>query len=273
MINWTDMHFLHPIKRIKYQGLTLSLTIMFILAIAHPKALHSQISVKDSTIFTALFYASYAYQIPGNDLAKRFGNNSNIGGGCLIKTKKNLLFGVDFNFLFSENVKDEDSLFKHISTSDGSIIGRDGLYAEVHLWERGFNSSFKVGKIFPIFGPNPNSGLAIIFSMGYLQHKIRIENRDKTAPPINGDYKRGYDRLSAGLAINQFIGYMHLGNKKLISFFAGFELTQAWTKSLRIYDFDKMSRNEERYFDTLYGIKIGWIIPLYKRIPDKYYYY
>jgi len=243
------------------------------MTIAFPKTLNSQTSVKDSTIFTALFYGSYAYQVPGNDIAERFGNNSSIGGGCLFKTEKNFLFGVDFYFMFSDNVKEEDSLFKNISTPDGFIIGQDGLFAEVHLWQRGFNSSFRFGKIFPVIGPNPNSGIAIIVGVGYLQHKIRIENRDKTAPQINGDYKRGYDRLSAGISTSQFLGYMHLGNKKLLSFFAGFELTQAWTKSLRIYDFDQMSSNDGRYFDTLYGIKIGWIIPLYKRLPDKYYYY
>jgi len=258
--------------KIKKYSFSLVFIMMVVLTCINPKALHSQTSVKDSTIFTALFFASYAYQVPGNDLAKRFGNNSNIGGGCLIKTDKNLLFGIDFNFLFSNKVNEKDSLFKHISTSDGFIIGQDGLYAEVHLWQRGFNTSFKMGKLFPVFGPNPNSGIAIILGIGYLTHKIRIENRDKTAPPINGDYKRGYDRLSAGLSTSQFIGYMHLGNNKLISFFAGFELTQAWTKSRRIYDFDKMSRNDDKYFDTLYGIKIGWIIPLYKRLPDKYYY-
>ena len=141
------------------------------------------------------------------------------------------------------------------------------------MWERGFNSTFKVGKIFPIIGPNPNSGLAVIVGIGYLTHKIRIENRDKTAPQINGDYKKGYDRLAAGLTINQFIGYMHFGNKKILSFYAGIEFTQAWTQSMRVYDFDKRSKNNSKYFDTLTGIKIAWIIPLYKRLPDKYYYY
>lgn len=236
-------------------------------------SLQAQVSVEDSTIFTGLFYGSYAYQVPGGDLAERFGNNSNIGGGCLLKTDKNFLFGIDFNFLFSDNVKEEDSLLKHISTEQGYLIGQDGLFAEIHMWERGFTGTFKFGKIFPIFGSNPNSGIAVMVGLGYLQHKIRIENRDKTAPQINGDYKKGYDRLSAGFTVNEFIGYLHLGNNKLVSFFAGIELTQAWTESLRIYDFDKMKKNDSKYFDTLFGIKIGWIIPLYKRLPDKYYYY
>lgn len=249
------------------------MVISILLGLTLTRYTHAQTSVKDSTIFTALLYASYTYQIPGNDLAKRFGNNSSIGGGCLFKTRENLIFGLDFSFMFSENVKEETTLLQDISTSEGYLIGQDGLYAEIHMWERGFNTFFKAGKLFPIFGPNPNSGLAIIAGIGYLQHKIRIENRDKTAPQVNGDYKKGYDRLSSGLAINQFIGYMHLGNNKILSFFAGIEFTQAWTKSMRAYDFDKRSKNDTRYFDTLTGIKIGWVIPLYKRLPDKYYYY
>lgn len=250
----------------------LILLSLIVIRITNPDTIRAQASIKDSTIFTALFFGSYAYQVPGHDMAKRFGNNSNIGGGCLLKTRENILFGADFNFLFSDNVKEEESLLEEISTSQGYLIGMDGLYAEVHMWERGFNSSVKLGKIFPVFGPNPNSGLTILVGAGYLQHKIRIENRDKTAPQINGDYKKGYDRLTAGFAINEFIGYVHLGNNKLVSFFAGIEFTQAWTESLRIYDFDKMKRNNSKYFDSLTGIKIGWIIPLYKRLPDKYYY-
>ena len=262
----------NTLKHYRQPALTIMMSLLM-LSLHISDSIYAQTSMKDSTIFTTLVFGSYAYQVPGNDLADRFGNNSNIGGGFLIKTKKNFLFGIDFNFLFSENVKEEDSLLKEISTSQGYLIGQDGLYAEVHMWERGFNSSFKFGKIFPIFGPNPNSGLTILFGAGYLQHKIRIENRDKTAPQINGEYKKGYDRLSAGFAISEFIGYIHLGNNKLVSFFAGIEFTQAWTESLRIYDFDKRKRNESRYFDTLTGIKVGWIIPIYKRLPEKYYYY
>ncbi|MCD4680697.1 MAG: hypothetical protein K8S00_09955 [Bacteroidales bacterium] len=269
------MHFSNSINRAIIQKLVLLrlLILCFILSLAFTKSGNAQTGVKDSTIFTTLLFGSYAYQVPGNDIAKRFGNNSSIGGGCLVKTKENLLFGIDFNFLFSDNVKEEDSLLKDITTSEGYLIGQDGLYAEIHMWERGFNSSFKVGKIFPLFGPNPNSGLAVMVGIGYLQHQIRIENRDKTAPQVNGDYKKGYDRLTAGLTINQFIGYMHIGNNKIVSFFAGIEFTQAWTQSMRVYDFDKRSKNDSRYFDTLTGIKVGWIIPLYKRKPDKYYYY
>ncbi|HNY07944.1 MAG TPA: hypothetical protein PKL64_07605, partial [Bacteroidales bacterium] len=51
----------------------------------------SQVSIKDSSIFTTMFYATYSYQFPGGDLVKRFGNNSNIGGGVMFKTRGNWL--------------------------------------------------------------------------------------------------------------------------------------------------------------------------------------
>ena len=42
---------------------------------------YSQTDIKDSAVFATMIYATYAYQVPQGDLAKRFGGNSTIGGG------------------------------------------------------------------------------------------------------------------------------------------------------------------------------------------------
>ena len=47
---------------------------------------NGQVNVKDSSITTPMFYITYAYQFNGGDVAKRFNNNSAIGGGFQIKT-------------------------------------------------------------------------------------------------------------------------------------------------------------------------------------------
>lgn len=232
----------------------------------------SQEQQKDSATFYTLFSASYEYQIPGGDLSKRFLNNSNVGASLLFKNEKNWIYGIDFNFIFRDTVK-ETSVLDSISTSNGYIIDGNGVYAEVFLYERGFYASAKLGKIFPVFNSNANSGLTFIGSVGLLQHKIRIENTENTASQIKGDYKKGYDRLTNGLGISEFIGYTYLGEKKLSNFMIGFEFVQSWTQCRRDYNFDQMKKDTAKRFDMLSGIKVSWAIPIFKRTTNEFYYY
>lgn len=61
----------------------------------------------------------------------RYGNNSGVGAELSYKTSKNVLFALDYNYIFGNNVKIEDSIFKGISTADGFILDQNGMYAEV----------------------------------------------------------------------------------------------------------------------------------------------
>lgn len=221
----------------------------------------------------ALFNAFYAYQVPGKDLALRFGNNSMIGGGFLYKFNSNLVAGLEGGFIFSENIKNKDSYLSKISTSEGYVISEAGTFAEVYLHERGFNINAKLGGILPVIGPNSNSGILIMGGAGILQHKIRYEIPDNNAPQLSSEYKKGYDRLSNGPSISQFIGYVHFGNNRTINFHIGAEFIQAWTKSRRPFDFDRMQADTQKRFDLLWGIRVGWILPLYKRTAKEFYFY
>jgi hypothetical protein len=79
--------------------------------------------------------------------------------------------------------------------------------------------------------------------------------------------------MTDGFSTSLFIGYMHLGNTRLANFFAGVELEQAWTQNRRSMNFDTMRSDNLKRFDTLGGIKIGWILPFNKRQPLDFYYY
>jgi hypothetical protein len=235
-------------------------------------SLSAQVDVKDSIVFTPMLSAHYSAMLPGNDLAKRYGFNSNIGGSFMFKNKKNWLAGLDFNFLFGNIIK-ENNILQGITTKDGGIIAVDGTFAEVNEFERGFYINAKLGRLFPVIGPNPNSGILITGSVGLLQHKIRIDVANNNTPQLNADYKKGYDRLTNGLGISEFIGYMYLGNNRLISFYAGIELIQSWTQGRRDWQVDLMAPDHAKRHDTLYGLKFGWIIPLYQKASKSGYYY
>lgn len=229
-------------------------------------------NLSDSTFSAGLILIDYSYDIPGGDLTSRFGANSDLGGGFLFKTRQNWLFGVKGGYLFGDRVK-EDDLFRNIITSEDFVIDKGGTFADIYLYERGYYFSGNIGKIISFGRPNPNSGILFTLGGGYLRHKIRIENPDKTAPQVEGDYKKGYDRLTAGYCASQFLGYIFFSNKKIYNFYGGIECKEAWTSSLREYDFDNRAKDDRKRLDVLIGFKLGWVIPFYQKTTQAFYYY
>lgn len=247
--------------------------IFFIAFVLLVTGVQAQKTVADSAVSVPMIQINLGYQWPGHDLAERYGPNTSAGGSFLIKTKGNWLLGAEFNYLFSENVKNKSSILSNITTSSGDIIDGNGLYTTVNYHERGFYTNLTAGKLFPVIGPNKNSGIFINAGIGLLQHRTFIQNPENKAPQISHDYIKGYDRLTNGLAISQFVGYLHLGSNRLTSFYFGVEMIQAWTQSRRDFNFNSMQKNTEKRFDSLIGLRLGWIIPLYGKSSDQYYYF
>lgn len=235
---------------------------------------NAQVSASDSILSIPMFYVTYAYQFPGGDLVERYGNNSSIGGGFQWKTDKNWIIGSEFLFMFGNKVKIADEIMFNLKTVNGNIISMSGNFTNYAIYERGYYISGRIGKLWPVLSSNYNSGIVLMGSLGYMQHKIRIEVEKNTAPQLNGDYNKGYDRLAGGFALSQFIGYMYIGDSRLLNFFGGIEIYEAFTKAKRDVYFDTTKPDPiPNRFDLLIGLKIAWVIPLFKRMPEKYYYY
>lgn len=248
------------------------ITLLFISFFLVFQGFSQKYNREDSSFNIFAISATYGYFLPGADLKNRFGNNSTIGPAITFKTKSNWVLGLDWNLIFGNKIR-EDSIFKNIATSSGEIIDGNGYPAIVSLFERGFLTSFKFGKLISINSSNPNSGILLLASVGLMQHKIKIENADNAAYQIKGDYKKGYDRLTNGLSISEYVGYMFYGKNNLINFYSGIEFTQAWTQNRRSYNFDTQSKDPTKRLDMIMGAKIGWMIPFYNRKPSKYYYH
>lgn len=227
----------------------------------------------DSAISTLIPNFAYSYQFPGGDIANTFGSNSTIGGGFFYKTKKNFIYSLDVNFIFGNTIKGANEILSMVLNSQGYIIDGNGTYALYTMYERGYTLNFRIGKIINIFNSNPNSGLMLMGGAGYITHKLVIDNQFRTAPQISGDYAKGYDRLTGGINLNEFIGYFYMGKSKALNFYGGFEFIQGFTKSQRDYIFDLQKKDTDNKIDLFFGIRIGWMIPTYKRSADKYYYY
>ncbi len=235
--------------------------------------LSAQFSVRDSVITTHLISAHISFNIPAADLSERFGGFAQVGPGYMVKTKTNLLLGFDGLFGFGNQVKNSDNILSNITTSDGNIIDLEGVYATFSYNYRSFGAIAKAGKVIPVWGPNPNSGIMLWLGAGYLQHKIYFDYKDKLAPQLTGDYLKGYDELREGLLVNLFAGYLFMGNQSKLNFYAGLEVNVAFTADARPYSFVNAAPLNGKFTDIYTGIKVAWFFPVYRRAPNQFYYY
>lgn len=226
----------------------------------------------DSADRINFFSADIACHLPEYDMKEWFYTSATVGATFGIKTASNWTFGVDFGYLWGDGVRNKDSVLRNITNSDGNIIDANGQYAIVSYSESGWTGMFTVGKVFPVNKINQNSGVWVRGGIGFLQHKILINNPKNVAPQIKDEYKKGYDQLSNGFAASQFLGYLWISKRSAISAYAGFEFIEGWTKSRRTTDFNMGVYNDSQKFDLLMGLKIGIIIPVFKRTPDSYYF-
>lgn len=233
----------------------------------------SQRNVSDSCITTPWIGIHYGLNGTAGDLHDRHGLFNHIGLFGGIKTNKNWVFGVEGSYMFGGDVR-VTNLFSNLIDSKGNITDQNGDIAIVVLYSRGFYVNGSVGKIFPWFGPNKNSGLYVNAGAGYLLHKIRIETQDQVVPLLELDYKRGYDRLTSGINTHQFIGYAHMSNRGVVNFYTGFYLQEGYTYNRRTIFYDQPDQpvSQDMMLDIQYGIKFSWLIPIYKRKPKDYYF-
>ena len=237
----------------------LNIFFLFVLVIANQDAFaQNEEETPRKTFFLAFNGAASA---PGADMADRFGLHGMAGLGFFYKTSSNWILGAEFDYMFGENVK-EDDILDPIRTQNGFLIGTDGLLFSPALHQRGYKIQLTGGKILPVLSPNINSGLLITGSLGFLQHKISyFLTEEASLPQLSEELKKGYDRLSNGISISEFIGYYHMSESRLVNFKIGVELTQAFTQNRRSLNYDTMTRDDSNRLDLLFGLKASWILP------------
>jgi hypothetical protein len=247
---------------------------ILVLLVLASRTFFAQVNVRDSVVSIFILNPAYSLEVPGAAMASRFGINSAIEFQLLYKTDRNWIWGISGDYLFGNVVKQSGTL-DSITTPDRFLIASNGKLVDEHLSEEGFTTFVKVGKLIPKWGPNPNSGIMAIAGVGFLEDHIKIDlvdGNDQIAPQLNAEMRKGYDRLSNGIAFNQCMGYLFMSNNHVANFFAGIEVTEGLVKDRR-YDYDLMSYNNKLDLDLLLGIRVGWILPLYRKVPKEYYTY
>ncbi len=253
-------HYLRPVKFI-LSSIAIFLSLMGA----------AQFQVRDSMLFNPHISVSMAYQTPAGDMADRFGNSGSPGVGFHIKSKTNWYYGIKGIYFFGNKVN-ERGLLGNLRTQSGEILDNQGQISILYIQERGYAISLEGGRLFNFIGANPNSGLLLTGGVGFLQHKIRIEHQTNEITQLEDEYLKGYDRLTNGLALNQFIGYYHMGTNRLVNFWIGIESYQGFTQSRRDFNFDTRTTDTTKRLDVLFGLRAGWFINLYRRYADQYYF-
>jgi hypothetical protein len=255
--------------------MTKATLLTFFLAILGPAVLRAQKFPEHREAQDAqnkgnalLLHMAVGFHLPGGDLSDRFGNVGSAGGGLEWMTEKNYIFGAQGAYFFGQQVKEDPLL--GLRTPEGDIIGNDRSLATVALRERGWYIGGVVGRLFPV--AQARSGIRVTVGAGWLQHKIRLQDDTRSVPQLSGDYIKGYDRLSGGLNLQEFIGWQHLATNRRANWMIGLELGQGFTRSLRSWDFASGRKLDNKRLDLMFGIRAAWTLPFYFGNAEDIYY-
>ena len=211
------------------------------------------------------------FDIPAADMAKRFGVSYRVGPSVLYKTSSNWIFGVKWDFILGSKIK-QDSLMINItdkySAKSGGLyefINNSGERVGIPVYERGYAAGITAGKIIPINRLHPDNGLTLLTTVGFIQHKLDIYDKDKAVPQLRGAYLKGYDRLTNGTFVEEYVGYSYFGKHQLVNFTIGLDALFGFTQDRRDYLFDVMRSDNKQRLDILYGLRAGWFIPIFQR--------
>ncbi len=206
------------------------------------------------------------------DMAKRYGASYRIGASVTYKTKGNWLFGVKYDFLLGNKITEDSFAINIKDKYSGDFNGKvfqtiniNGQRVGVPVYERGFLTGIQAGKIIPLKKGEKDNGLMLLTTVGFIQHRINIYNRDGDVEMLQGDYKKGYDRLTQGMFVEQYAGYTYFAKNGLLNFNFGLDLMWGFTEGRRAYLFDVGHADDKKRNDVLLGVRAGWMIPIFKR--------
>lgn len=204
----------------------------------------------------------------------------NFGVTGFYKYKSNWLVSLDADMWFgSDNLKHRVERMSDIFTRDSIIIGDNGTDAVATCYNRGLSFKAGLGKIIPLApDKNPNSGLLARVNGGWMFQQTVFMLNEAKAPQLDGDYALLYDHQRQGFLLSEGIGFWFMSNRaNLINFYIEFEVSECWSKSTRGHIIDNYlgvnGKDNNKYFDLFYTIKLSWMFPLKGKKSYDYYYY
>lgn len=242
-------------KRIVFLGGIILLSVAAAQAQSRSRV---RVNVRDSIVSAVLIAPSAGAYVPLGDFAERASAAFQIGGSIWYKFNTNWVVGGSAHYLFSESAR-QPRLMDNLSP----IISGDGSLTNISVGLAGLTAFANFGRLIPLGRkPNRNSGILAMVGVGYMQHQIQIRTTGLT-PQAQGIYLKGYDRFSNGVALNQFVGYMFLGNDRAVNFYVGVDVTEGFTVNRRGFNYDTGTTDTGSRIDVMLGVRAGWIFSIY----------
>ena len=204
------------------------------------------------------------------------------GLDAFYKFKSNWLATLEGDLWFglsSNNLQHRLERMGNVFTRDSIVVGEGGTDANVTCYNRGLSFQAGAGKIFPLNPErNPNSGILARVSAGYMWQQTIFMMNSERAPQLTDDYALLYDHQRHGVLLTEGIGYWFMSARSdLANVYVAFEVSQCWSWSTRQYQIDHylglQGKDNNRYFDLLYSIKLCWMFPLRGKTVHDYYFY
>ena len=219
------------------------------------------------------FGIHYGASLPMGELGDRFGYMNNIGVKTEYLSRKNWYYRLSGNYHFGSQVNED--VLSNLRISTGNIIGNDKRFADIFMRGRLWHVSFGFGKLIP-FKKRGKTGLLINAGVGFISHKVRVQDDSQSVPQVLDFNLPGYDRLTAGLVTQQQIGFYsnEAARGVGVKYYALLELNQGFTEGLRTLNYStNTSQKGERRFDVLTCFKVGILLPIGVYEPGKEYFY
>ena len=149
----------------------------------------SQESISDSSILMPSLRLGYSSGFPQRDLKERMGFTSILNTKFEVKFRNQWIIGTHYNFMFGGTIKDSGMLTELLSDG-GGIINSNGEFGTYEMLQRGHHGGFYVGRLFPVFSPNPNSGIIATLGAGIFTHRLIFNNFSGDIVQLNVEFQR-----------------------------------------------------------------------------------
>lgn len=206
---------------------------------------------------------SYGIDIPLGDLQDRYGLDYNPALDIVYTVNQKTFFGVHGHYILGNRVK-EDVIAPLRHEETGGLIDQTRDISFITLKQRAYLFGIHGGRFFNISKTDLKHGPRLRFGISMLTHYIIFNDERASTFQLRGIYSSGYDRLTRGFSLEQFIGYQVIMKNTNTVLFGGVNVVESRGKSLRPIDFDTGVYGGDQRNDILFGFRVGASIQLYE---------
>lgn len=254
-----------------YQLLVLVFLLLCSTSIVSAQAIDYEEATPSEFANAYLVKIGMGYDIPGGDMADRFGSNINFHLGLERLSESNWFISTEFVYRFGSEVKED--VLANFRLPSGEFLAFDGLTATTFLRMRGASLSLLGGKVIPFTSRNPQSGMKMGLGATYMSHYVRILDENQALPQVMGKYSKVYDRLTRGFGLEAYVGYQYMDLDGNLNLNIGYDFMAAMTSSVRSVNFTTNEPGDTGRRDLIHGLRVSLIIPIHSEAKGEQIYY